>query len=357
MLEQARYGIRIVLGIQDTAGAPVQVTAINQLTEIGISTRPVRDVLERIGMVEDDRTPTVDMWFERSIDTLPEPMRDELRIWWDVIRHGSTRAPRRHPRSPKTARSQLSFVLPTLRGWAQTHESLREISRADVLAVLPVSGSARSTTLQGLRSVFAVLKGRKLTFCNPTAHIRGPRLSKAAPPAIDLPFLRTALDSEDLATAAVAALVAFHALTSGQICALLLTDVRDGRLHLGDRVIPLARPARERLRAYLDYRNDHWPGTANPHLFIHYRTATHTGAATACWVRTRLGMNPQHIRQDRILDEAHATRGDVRLICDLFGLTAAGAYRYIETVDHPGVAEYAKFVADDRGTARADYRK
>jgi hypothetical protein len=61
------------------------------------------------------------------------------------------------------------------------------------MAVLPTSGSVRSTTLQGLRSAFTVLKRWNLTFCNPTAHVRGPRLSKAAPPAIDLPFLRTTL--------------------------------------------------------------------------------------------------------------------------------------------------------------------
>jgi hypothetical protein len=150
VIEQTRQGIRIVLGMQDTPGAPVQVTVINRLAGIGVAARPVRDVLERIGMVDDDRTPTIEAWFERSIVALPEPMRDELRVWWDVMVHGSTRAPRRHPRSPKTARSQLLFVLPTLRCWAQNHESLREINRADVLAALPTGGSARSTTLQGL---------------------------------------------------------------------------------------------------------------------------------------------------------------------------------------------------------------
>jgi len=39
------------------------------------------------------------------------------------------------------------------------------------------------------------------------------------------------------------------------------------------------------------------------------------------------------IRQDRILDEAHATGGDVRALCDLFGLSIAGAYRYTAAVD------------------------
>jgi hypothetical protein len=52
-------------------------------------------------------------------------------------------------------------------------------------------------------------------------------------------------------------------------------------------------------------------------------------------------MSPQSIRQDRILDEAHASGGDVHLICDLFGLSVAGAYRYTATVDHPGITDVA----------------
>ena len=43
-------------------------------------------------------------------------------------------------------------------------------------------------------------------------------------------------------------------------------------------------------------------------------------------------MSGQAIRQDRILDEAHATAGDVRQVCDLFGLSIAMALRYTTTV-------------------------
>ena len=39
--------------------------------------------------------------------------------------------------------------------------------------------------------------------------------------------------------------------------------------------------------------------------------------------------------RDRILAEAHATRGDARAISDLFGLSIAGTDRYIETIEHP----------------------
>jgi hypothetical protein len=41
------------------------------------------------------------------------------------------------------------------------------------------------------------------------------------------------------------------------------------------------------------------------------------------------------IRQDRILDEAKATSGDVRRLADLFGLSIAAGNRYAATVEHP----------------------
>jgi hypothetical protein len=53
------------------------------------------------------------------------------------------------------------------------------------------------------------------------------------------------------------------------------------------------------------------------------------------WLHHQLGMSGQLIRQDRILDEAHATSGDLRMICELFGLSTAGAMRYIATVNSP----------------------
>lgn len=243
-------------------------------------------------------------------------------------------------------RAQLSFALPVLRGWARTHQSLREITRDDVLNALPASGAPRTTTLHGLRSIFKILKGRKLTFCNPTAKVHSPRLTPTTPTAIDLATLDAAYNSADVTTAALAGLIAFYALSSGQLCALLLSDLRDGRLHVDGRIIPLATPVRRRLRAYLDYRDQRWPTTANPHLFIHYRNATHTGPALVRWVGKRLALNPQHIRQDRIMDEAHATRGDARVLCDLFGLSIAGAYRYTATVDHPDVASFVESTLD-----------
>lgn len=66
----------------------------------------------------------------------------------------------------------------------------------------------------------------------------------------------------------------------------------------------------------------------NPYLFLHPRNAGTARHVTIWWIRHQLRMAGQAIRQDRILDEAQATGGDLRALCDLFGLSVAGAYRY-----------------------------
>lgn len=53
-------------------------------------------------------------------------------------------------------------------------------------------------------------------------------------------------------------------------------------------------------------------------------------------------MSAQPIRRDRILDEAHATGGDVRQVRDLLGLSIAGAFRYTASVDYSGITSYAE---------------
>ncbi len=97
----------------------------------------------------------------------------------------------------------------------------------------------------------------------------------------------------------------------------------------------LAEPAREKVAAWLDYRNRRWPDTANPHVFIHYRTATRTSAIGHTWIGRRLGIAAGTIRDDRILDEVNATGGDIRRICDLFGIGVDAALRYVATLDNP----------------------
>jgi hypothetical protein len=68
-------------------------------------------------------------------------------------------------------------------------------------------------------------------------------------------------------------------------------------------------------------------------LFINWYTAVRESPVSRPWISHTLGISPQAVREDRILDEALATRGDVRRLCDLFGLTVGGAERYVRPAE------------------------
>jgi hypothetical protein len=218
----------------------------------------------------------------------------------------------------------VARAAPILHAWAgQGHQSLREITRQDILGALPAQANQHRQALTALRSLFRFLKGRRVIFADPAARVRHDRLHNGQPLPVNLDTVREAIHSGQPARAALAALVAFHALRSGQLASLKLTDVRDGRPHLDRRVILLAGPVRERLAAWLDYRACRWPATVNPHLFINWYTAVRESPVSSPWVAHALGISPQAVREDRILHEALATGGDIRRRCDLFGPPSA----------------------------------
>jgi hypothetical protein len=237
---------------------------------------------------------------------------------------------------------KLRWALPLLREWAaEGITSLWEISHEQVEAALPESGNDRFTVASGLHAIFKVLKAHKVVFVDFTARVRLGSPERQIPLPTNITILREGSRSPDPTRAVMTALPAFHGLRPGQLRALLLTDIHDGRLHLdGDtRGIPLVQPVRVRRASHLDYRNTRWPGTANPHLFIHYRTALGTAPVGNRWPGLILSLPARDLRTDRILDEVHATGGDVRRICDLFGLSVKAALRYTAVLDHPDLTD------------------
>lgn len=260
------------------------------------------------------------------------------------MRDGSSTSPRRKPRAEATINVQLNFALPALRAWATAGmTSLRDVSREDVLMV-PADGNARAGCGRGLKSIVGVLKGRKAIFINPIDRLVTGHHQEREPLPQDPAVLREALHSTDPARAAIVALIAYHGLRIGAVRRLLLTDIQDRLLHQDEREIPMAPAVSARLRAYLDERAVTWPGTANPHLFVNSRSAWRDTAVGHRWVHLKIGpdLTASAIRADRILREAHATRGDTRRLTDLFGLSIKAASRYTNTVDHPRFAAIAE---------------
>jgi len=333
---RARVGLRVLQARCGITATPIKATDVLQLTALGLSANSLLTALSSNTLLEEDRIPAIKTWFTRAIHDLPEPMAAELRTWFDVLYNGSTIPPRSHPRSGTTIETRTRWALPTLHAWADAgHHSLREISREDVFAVLPASGTARATLGGALRSIFGTLKRRKILFLNPMARVSVGNMERRIPMPLNTANLRTAFNSTDPVQAALTALIGVHGLRSSEVCALQLTDVRDGRIHLTGRTIPIAQPAKARLDAYLDERDRRWPNSINPHLFIHCWSATTTGPVQRPWVTERLGMSAQALRQDRIVDEAQATGGDLRRICDFFGVTMNTAEHYATILNHP----------------------
>lgn len=303
----------------------------------GSNIRSTIEILEDAGLLIDDRVPSFAKLFERKTHALPEPMRSQLELWRDIMVDGSKTPPRRQPRDTMTVKGQMYGILPAITRWVDDGRTSRAgISTEDILVVLPGDPSPRHTMLLGFRSLFTILRGRKQVFIDPTKAIplRGPRRNLPLP--MEPMAIRDALTNPDPAIALAVSLVAFHALMTSQVQHIKVTDIIDGRLRMPDgRFIPLARPVLVRLAASLDHRAKRWPETKNPYLLVTTQTAPRLSPPSRNFPWKKAGVTAQALRTDRILYEVEQTGGDVRRICDLFGIAIETALRYSATILEP----------------------
>ncbi|NEA59764.1 hypothetical protein G3I60_37805 [Streptomyces sp. SID13666] len=351
LTNEVRRSIKLLQALQDTPGAKIHASDVLELPRLGGTALSTMEILDAAGLLIDDRTLAVRHYFAKHTADLPPKMTEQLQLWLDVMIDGSRQAPRRRARHPQTAHLHILGMASILRSWAAAgHESLAEITKKEYLAALPDRGAHRNFAEQGFRSVFRILKARKQVFLDPTRGVKLTPVTASIPLPLDTDAIRKALNSPDLACACAVSMVAFHALTGPQVQGLLLTDVRDGKLYLDDRIIPLADPVRARLRAYLDHRTLTWPNTLNPHLFINRRTAHRLTPASRNFPWIKVDLKPQALREDRILQEIYATGGDVRRLSDLFGLSIEAGLRYANTLEHADLAENRVESSSNPGT-------
>ncbi len=341
--KSARRGLDIAMVIQDTPGAPFLTSSLATLHRLGLNSHLLRQIARSVGFLEDDQPPLIERWFTATTHGLPDKMTQELTLWFKVMRFGHFTPPRSKPRNENTIRAYLHWALPALRAWAQNgHTSLSEIGSEEVRTVLPDFGNQRARMGQGLRNIFRILKSHRAVFVNPLNTIRTGTHAKHQPIPLAPEVIINALESPNPAGAALAALVAFTGLQSGQLRNLEITDIHSGRLHIDNRVIPLSEVVRQRLQAWITHRSDRWPNTANPHLFISKRTALGTEPVGVQWITDLLGRKTSEFRDDRILYELHASNGDLRRICDMFGLSISGAGRFFDTLEHPALTQITR---------------
>ncbi|MGW6695834.1 site-specific integrase [Rhodococcus sp. NPDC054953] len=278
------------------------------------------------------------------LEQLPHRVAEELAVWVRVER-GAGHRRRRRTRSFHSIRRYLTVLMPTLDGWTQRIESLREITADDITAAIATrrGNPARSIHIV-LRNVFRALQQERVIFRDPTRGLVFPGIVRV-PAAVPSDRLRGILDrTDDDLRRLVIVLVGIHALRGVEIRSLLLADLdlargrltvrRPGRRH----TLWLDTLTHQLAAQWLVERHRRWPVSANPHLLINQQTALNTGHPSISQSSITKAFNPhdltmEHVRQDRILNEAQHSADPLHLI-RLFGISDETAMRYI-TAAHP----------------------
>ena len=261
--------------------APLHEADVREVARFGSSwggRRVVPFLSERGLLIPLERTDPEQAAVERLLDTIPDQLHDEVKVWVRVMRGEG-----RHP-SPAmdwaTIRRYSHYHVPVLRKWGKRIDSLREITPKDVEdAVTAHTGNPAHGVHGALRSLFRALKRERVIFRDPARNFSATYVNRA-PRRIPSDRLAGLLDRAPTAMAkAVVALVAIHALGSTEIRRLQMTDLNRsaGRLiarRRGDKhTVYLDELTLELLTDWLRERYERWPHSTNPHLFVTQVTA------------------------------------------------------------------------------------
>jgi hypothetical protein len=310
-----------------------EVIAVQQA--LGISAGRVAEVLEEMGVLDDDRRPSFDGWLERKLDGLSPGIRAGAEAWLRTMRDGG---PRSRPRDKASAWSHMYYLRPALLAWSSQYGHLREVTRDDVLAVIgELHGARRSSVLVAMRSLFAFCKRQKAIFRSPVQGIRvGERTWGVIQPLSQDEVDQAAEAATTPAARLVLVLAAMYAARVKAIREILLDDVDLGnrRIVIGGRARPLDDLTRQVLLEWLAHRGTRWPSTANPHLLVNQHSANGTvPIGTSYFAKTALrgkAATLERLRVDRQLQEALACGPDPLHLAAMFGLDPKTAIRYAE---------------------------
>jgi integrase len=320
-LGQARRGLRIIAAAH-RRGEPIKATTVQQLTSMRLSALRVHEVLADLGLVIEDRPDSLGAFLDRQLDPLPAPIHAEVDVWLDVQRHGDSR---RRARARSTVTTRVYLILPFLIQCADRYATLRQVTRDDITTWL-ADHTSRAQAASALRSLFGVLKQKKMVFADPTRSVHTGRIVATIPTPIPADDRQTTADAtrENTILGVIVALAGVHALHPRQIRTLRLSDVDlpNRRLRAGSTDRPLDEHTARAVDDYL---------TSNPHLLVTRRSAHGTEPVSSYWLLKQLRGLPvttQRMREDRVIEEGVATRADPLHIAAVFGVSVGTALRY-----------------------------
>jgi hypothetical protein len=334
-----RFAVRralIIVLSRHEPGDTVRYSEIIPLQQaLGLRAGRTAEVLQEMGVLDDDRRPSFEDWLERKLNGLVPGIRSDTEAWLRIMRDGS---PRSRPRDISSAWNHMLYLRPVLLEWSSQYGHLREVTRDDVLAVLgELHGSRRSNVLVALRSLFAFCKRRKTIFRSPVQGIRvGERTWGVIQPLSQDQVDQAAAAATTPAARLVLVLPAMRATRVKAISELLLdaVDLGNRRIVIGGRARPLDELTRQVLLEWLAHRSARWPSTANPYLLVNQHSANGTGpVSTSYFAKTALrgkAATLERLRVDRQLQEALARGPDPLHLATMFGLDPKTAIRYAE---------------------------
>jgi len=331
VLREVNDGLLILLS-GHAHGDVIAYSEIVPIDQLGANVGHTAEILDQLGILRDDRTPAFDAWLSRKLPDLAPAIAADVAAWVSTLRHGG---PRSRPRAEDTVRNYLHAALPALADWSARYDYLREVTRADVHAVVDgMTGLPRKRALVALRSLFQFAQRTGRVFRDPTTHINTGKATTAAP----LPLRAEQL--EGLITHAVTparrlilALAAVHAARPTAIRALRLDDVDllNLRLTIGGYPRRLDDLTAQLIRHYLADRRRRWPHTANPHLLLTDQTAHDQRPVSQGWLGDQFegaGATLNQVRMDRQLEEALSHGPDPLHLVAVFGISERAAIRY-----------------------------
>ena len=208
---------------------------------------------------------------------------------------------------------------------------MREITSGDVDTVLEsLRGHRRYNAITALRSLFRFAKRRGLTFADPTRHLGGGRSAERTVLPLTAEEIRAVQQAAETPAQRLAiALAAVHAARPKAIRELALDDIDlpNRRITIAGHRQPLGELTRNAVLAWLGYRRASWPNTANRHVLISRISALGTGPVSADYLDKHQlrGISLEHIRRDRILQEALATGADPLHLALVFNIDHTNA--------------------------------
>ncbi|MCW2942393.1 MAG: hypothetical protein JWN00_5378 [Actinomycetia bacterium] len=300
----------------------------------GMSVERTVEVLDHLGILDDDRIPAFESWLERKLADLAPGIQADVEHWLRTMHNGG---PRSRPRSPDTVWVYLRAVRPMLATWSDRYDHLREVTRDDILATTDsLKGHERNHALSVLRSLFRHCKKNGTIFRDPAARIR----VGEHPRKVILPLQPSEIEESVRAATTplarlVLALAAIHAARTAPIREMQLDDVDLGnrRLAIAGRTRPLDDLTHQVILRWLEYRQARWPGTANLHLVINQQTAMEIGPVSKVHITDAFrgqAATLERLRVHRQLDEALTLGPDPLHLAMVFGLDPKTAIRYAE---------------------------